>query len=619
MLAPGLVGLPSPQSLGLPEKFHLLRPEQHEAATKAIASDKKFIIIEMPPGLGKTALVGYLQRAMKVQMLYCASTKQLQDQVKEDFPYCEVLKGRRNYPTAIYRTLTRGEAKKGPYPRTATCEDCVLEFEVVRHCGLCCDGVDEEGCTGGEADDPYRIQKAKTRNAELAVVNDSYFLTEANGPGVFGATREATGWWPGWQWIAHDEADTLAARLMSHVEVSINDDKLELKEIKMGDPPEWLMKSLDIADWLAWMQDDVRAFVVKAYDEAQEELVTIALAGEADGETRKNQAESVKAKMKDLMHLIDSLEAKIDLSSQWVRVDIDKSGKAIGEAVINEAQLSLEPGEEQAQPAARKHNWKWQAMFRPVTVAPFAEYYLWRHGERWLLMSGTILDPYVFAEDMGIPYKEVEWIKFPSPFPAEKRPIFFSRSKSIRNSHAEEMMAKKMGLASPGERLVGVVDELLDRYTGKRVLIHTVSNARSKLILDTSRHVQRMFTHAKPADRMLALQGYLARPDGVLVSSSFERGVDLKYKDCSAILVFKVPYGNIGDLQILARKNESDGDDWYAIETIRRVIQMSCRGMRAADDFCDVHILDKQFEKLYTGDQAKYFPKWWQDALHFEA
>ena len=96
----------------------------------------------------------------------------------------------------------------------------------------------------------------------------------------------------------------------------------------------------------------------------------------------------------------------------------------------------------------------------------------------------------------------------------------------------------------------------------------------------------------------------------VLVASSMDRGVDLPGDLCRVVVVMKIPFLNLGDKQISTRlySGKKSGQLWYTVSAIRTLIQMCGRGIRSAEDQCDIYILDAQFERLY---RDKYlFPQW---------
>ena len=100
----------------------------------------------------------------------------------------------------------------------------------------------------------------------------------------------------------------------------------------------------------------------------------------------------------------------------------------------------------------------------------------------------------------------------------------------------------------------------------------------------------------------------------MLIGPALERGLDLKDDLCRAILIPKVPYGNLGDAQVSARKNLPDGQGWYASHTLRTLVQGTGRGMRHEGDWCNTHVLDAQFPKLMARSRWMV-PEWWHKAV----
>ena len=96
-----------------------------------------------------------------------------------------------------------------------------------------------------------------------------------------------------------------------------------------------------------------------------------------------------------------------------------------------------------------------------------------------------------------------------------------------------------------------------------------------------------------------------------------DRGIDLSYDLCRVVIVGKVPFPNLGDKQVAARlySDKKHGQLWYAVATVRSLVQMCGRAMRAPDDRCTIYILDSQFERLYK-EWKHLFPTWWREALH---
>jgi ATP-dependent DNA helicase DinG len=198
-----------------------------------------------------------------------------------------------------------------------------------------------------------------------------------------------------------------------------------------------------------------------------------------------------------------------------------------------------------------------------------------------------------------------EGVVVPSNFDSKKRPLYVYP--------VSDMSRKNREVAYPVLR--DSLTAILARHPTERILCHTVSYALSDFLhreVSSVRTVSYRSSAAKP----LAIKQYLRQPASVLLAPSLDRGIDLPYDDCRVIVVAKIPFPNLSDKQVAARLYGTgrEGRNWYTMKTIRSLVQMSGRGMRSVDDYCETYILDKQFLQLHR--QNKHLlPSWWRDAL----
>jgi Rad3-related DNA helicase len=82
-------------------------------------------------------------------------------------------------------------------------------------------------------------------------------------------------------------------------------------------------------------------------------------------------------------------------------------------------------------------------------------------------------------------------------------------------------------------------------------------------------------------------------------------------------VICKVPFPNLGDKQISARLHSKGGNLWYRVQAVRSIVQMSGRGMRHEDDYCETYILDSQFVSNLWKQSKQLFPNWWVEALRW--
>lgn len=231
------IPLPSDERFGippLPDRFTSFRPAQWEAieqVVEAFNGGARAVFCQAPPGTGKSLLGETVRRLVDGKAVYVATTKALQDQMAESFPYARVLKGRSNYrPTGGQVDLWGVETKRVSDQADVTCADCTK-------------GPGESACRWCPVVDecPYTVAKRRAMGAELAVLNTAYWLADSNlGPAKF----------HGRDLCIIDEADTLEGELMGLVEVRIS--KARQRALRLDMPPRKTVEST----WGPWVDEE---------------------------------------------------------------------------------------------------------------------------------------------------------------------------------------------------------------------------------------------------------------------------------------------------------------------------------------------------------------------------
>jgi len=202
----------------------------------------------------------------------------------------------------------------------------------------------------------------------------------------------------------------------------------------------------------------------------------------------------------------------------------------------------------------------------------------------------------------------VSTLSLPSTFAPSLRPIYL---------YPTAPMSKKLS-ATSRPLIARAISQLLARAPG-RVLIHTVSYDLNDYLYKELRDARPSFTYAKSSDKDLAIRRYRDQDSSVLYAPSLERGVDLPDDFCRHIVVAKIPFPNLGDKQISSRLYSRGGQSWYAMKTIRSLVQMTGRGMRSENDWCNSYILDSQFLTHIWNRTRHLLPAWWKEALVWDA
>ena len=180
--------------------FDSPREEQKEILDKvleAISNDKKFILVEAPTGVGKSAIsvnLGHFFGAENKKSYILTTQKILQDQYVEDFNNVTSIKGKDNYTCQYYQEL-----------------NCVESYSLLNK------DSDEEKETNhyktcGNGKCVYRMRRQIFIDANVSMTNLAYFLNET----TYARECEYR------DLLIIDECHNLEKELMSFVEIGMN-------------------------------------------------------------------------------------------------------------------------------------------------------------------------------------------------------------------------------------------------------------------------------------------------------------------------------------------------------------------------------------------------------------
>ena len=202
-------------------------------------------------------------------------------------------------------------------------------------------------------------------------------------------------------------------------------------------------------------------------------------------------------------------------------------------------------------------------------------------------------------------------LSLPSTFPVTRRPIYLYPTAIMNRKNRDETYPI----------IAEAVRKIIEREDGK-ILVHSVSYDLTKSLVDTlgnGGNLRPIFHYSNTAQKPTAISNFLNSSGAVLIAPSLDRGIDLPRTNCRAIVVVKLPFPNLGTKQISARLHRKGGQLWYSVKTVRSLVQMTGRGMRSEDDYCNSYILDKQFITLLWKRNKHLLPNWWREALVWNA
>lgn len=238
----------------------------------------------------------------------------------------------------------------------------------------------------------------------------------------------------------------------------------------------------------------------------------------------------------------------------------------------------------------------------PLWPGPYAEEFLFLGVPHVLLVSATLRAKTMAL--LGVPSDASCLLEYPSSFPVARRPII--HVPTVRLSAGSNFLDLK--------RWVSRIDELLDKRGDRKGIIHTVSYDRRDFLLQNSRHRPRMISHTKRDLAAVVKEFKASKSPLVLVSPSVTTGYDFPYRQCEFIIISKIPYPSLGSKVVQARRQADR--HWYAYATAQEVEQEAGRGMRHADDRCEVIIVDDAFKYLWY-DRGRLFTRAFKEAVRF--
>ena len=515
-----------------------------------------FSIIQAPTGFGKTAVAGTIS-AHHSPSYYLTEQKIHQDQMVEEFPrYTQLCKGQRNYCCAEERN---------------DCPDKIPNNSIQCHRKP---STEHEGSFAGESARrgdmywkeglgepcPYFWAKTNALESEIACLNYSYFFNETYYSGDFGKRKI----------LVCDEAHNIERNMQSFLTFRVGD---FIKEEVGLEIPDF---GYNISDWEDWILGSLQTGVTARLNETREIILD-----------KWEDNEDVGYELLDTQDKLDEILCNINrFGTEYDSQYFDDMDWAVEHTKGEDGELN-------------------GVKFTPVTVAPFANKFLFDYADHVILLSATILDPNILTRSLGLKryQNRTYYTSMPSPFPEESRPIEYFNAPSINHNNWKEVFPKTVQL----------IDTICQKpeHLDQKGLIHSVSYNNEKAIRKhVSRPTQRrLMSHGEDeGEREDVLEEFKSTDEPkVLMSPAMYEGVDLKYDLSRFQIVPKIPYLSLGSSAV--KKKKQRDPQWYDWRTVIRLLQSFGRSVRAKDDYAHTYILDGNFENFYNRNQ-NLFPEY---------
>ncbi|ELY55926.1 helicase C-terminal domain-containing protein [Natronolimnohabitans innermongolicus] len=240
---------------------------------------------------------------------------------------------------------------------------------------------------------------------------------------------------------------------------------------------------------------------------------------------------------------------------------------------------------------------------KPMSPEKYLQHTVWDRGNRFALLSATILNKDAFCRQVGLDPATVALVDVEHTFPVENRPLYDVTQGKMTYEHRDETTPK----------IARTIVRLMQRHPDEKGLIHahsySIQERLAELLADFGVG-DRVRTHDRDG-RDAALDGWKASDDpDVFVSVKMEEALDLKGDLCRWQVLCKAPFLNTGDSRVAHRLEEGQWA-WYYRTALRTVIQACGRVVRAPDDYGATYLADSSLLDLFDRAQTD-MPDWFE-------
>lgn len=227
-------------------------------------------------------------------------------------------------------------------------------------------------------------------------------------------------------------------------------------------------------------------------------------------------------------------------------------------------------------------------------------------GDRVLLMSGTVYDKKFFCSNLGIKEEDAFFIRVPSTFPVENRPLYAKAEYQVDTSHL------KWGDNFP--EIIEKVKKVCEIFHSVKGLIHTPSYYASDQILKALKD-RRFIAHDR-SDFTYKLEEFFGSTEPkVFLSPICQQGVDFKGDRARFQIILRVPYSSTGDPFVghMVKNNFK----WYNHQALVAFGQQIGRVVRSENDYGATILVDSRFNQFLSRNSGK-LPEWVKNAVIYK-
>lgn len=244
-----------------------------------------------------------------------------------------------------------------------------------------------------------------------------------------------------------------------------------------------------------------------------------------------------------------------------------------------------------------------QITFKPLYVKKIIKNFLLEYCDYVLLMSATILNAKVFRDSLGISKDECDFYKMESTFEVDNRLIYYQPVGKMNYKNKPETLPK----------IVKKIDEICDKYKGKKGIIHSHSFDISDYIKENVKNKNRILYQKDFKSKEELMDKHFNSKDSIILAPAMHEGISLNDDNGRFAIIVKVPYPSFMNNSQLKARMEIDRNhyDWL---TLTKLVQSVGRCVRSHTDYADTYIIDGDFKNFYE-ETEKNMPKWFKESI----
>jgi Rad3-related DNA helicase len=243
---------------------------------------------------------------------------------------------------------------------------------------------------------------------------------------------------------------------------------------------------------------------------------------------------------------------------------------------------------------------------KPLDPARYLQHTVWDRGNKFALLSATILDKESFCRGVGLNPDAVALVDVGHTFPVENRPLYDVTQGKMTYEQREETLPD----------IARLLVQLLAEHPNEKGLVHCHSYGIQGRLAERLENMgvgDRVRTHERQnRDAQLDTWKATDRPE-LFLSVKMEEALDLHGELCRWQVLCKAPYLNTNDSRV-ARRLEEGQWAWYRRAALQTVIQACGRVVRSPEDYGATYLADSSLLELFDRTQTAT-PPWFAEQI----